>query len=245
MLSALNNHWQKTLDVLLPPLCVACDTPVGADRTLCPACWQKIHFIAPPFCACCGLPFDIPVEDGALCGRCLEAPAHYAAARAAMVYDDASKNIILSFKHSDRTHPAKALAAWMLRAGKNLVQDADCLMPVPLHRWRLFKRRYNQAALLAQHMARLSGKQLLVDTLRRPRPTPPQGHMSRKERAENIRGAFAVHPPLKPLIQDKKIILIDDVLTTGATVNECSRVLREEGAKEVTVLALARVRNAA
>ncbi len=232
----------KTLDLLLPPLCLSCDAVVGADRTLCPACWGQIHFIAPPFCACCGAPFDVPVGDGMLCGSCLNEPPHFKAARAAMLYDDASKRLVLSFKHSDRTHPAKGLAAWIGRAGAEFLAAADYIVPVPLHRWRLFKRRYNQAALLAQALGEIAEKPVLVDALQRLRPTPIQGHKGRKERQENVRGAFGFNPRYSNIIKGKTVILVDDVLTTGATVNECSRVLLKAGAETANILTLARVR---
>ncbi len=159
-----------------------------------------------------------------------------------MLYNDASKRLVLSFKHSDRTHPAKALAAWMARSAQEMMQEADGIVPVPLHRWRLFKRRYNQAALLAHGLGQISAKPVLIDALLRIKPTPIQGHRNRKERFENVRGAFALNPSIKIPIQDKTLILVDDVLTTGATVNECSRVLLKAGAKTVHVLTLARVR---
>ena len=159
-----------------------------------------------------------------------------------MLYDDASKRLVLSFKHSDRTHPAGALAAWMHRAGQDFWAEADYLMPVPLHRWRLFKRRYNQSALLAQYLSIVTQKPVLIDTLVRLRPTPIQGHMNRKEREANVKGAFGLNLRTRGQIRGKTIILVDDVLTTGATVNECSEVLLDAGAKTVNVLTLARVK---
>jgi ComF family protein len=233
---------EKTLDLLLPPLCLSCDAPVGSARTLCPACWGEIHFIAAPFCSCCGAPFEVPVGDGMLRGGCIGNPPHFNAARGAMLYNDASKRLVLSFKHSDRTYPAWALTAWMHRAGQEFWAEADYLVPVPLHRWRLFKRRYNQSALLAQHMGAIAAKPVLVDALLRLRPTPTQGHMNRKERQENVKGAFGLNPRYAAQLQDKTIILVDDVLTTGATVNECSTVLLKAGVKAVNVQTLARVK---
>lgn len=160
-----------------------------------------------------------------------------------MLYNDHSKNLTLSFKYGDRIHAAKSLAAWMYRAGQEFWGDADILMPVPLHRWRLLKRRYNQAALLAQNIARLAQKPVLVDGLERTRPTPTQGHLSRKERLTNIKGAFRVKSCYLPRIENKTIVLVDDVLTTGATVNECSHVLLQAGAKAVNILTIARTRS--
>jgi ComF family protein len=235
--------FEKALDLLLPPLCLVCDEPVGRNATLCPVCWQKIQFIAPPFCACCGASFDIPVEAGTLCGACLMEAPHFKSARAAMLYDDASRKLILGFKHGDRTYAAKALAVWMHRAGGAFLESTDALVPVPLHRWRLFQRRYNQSALLAQQIGSLAGKPVLLDTLRRIRDTPYQGHMKRKERQENVKGAFAVPPLHLADVKGKTLVLIDDVLTTGSTACECARVLLAAGAKQVYVLTLSRVKS--
>ncbi|MDR3425785.1 MAG: ComF family protein [Alphaproteobacteria bacterium] len=233
----------RALDLLLPPLCLMCDEPVGGNATLCPACWKQIQFIAKPFCDCCGMPFDIPVEDGTLCGACLAETPNFAAARAAMLYDEGSRKLVLGFKHGDRTYAAKALAVWMHRAGGAFWDKADALVPVPLHRWRLFRRRYNQSALLAQNIAALAGKNYLPDALIRTRDTPSQGHMRRKERQDNVRGAFAVPEARRKNIVGKTVVLIDDVMTTGATVEECARMLLKAGAARVHVLVLARVRS--
>ncbi|HEU0117134.1 MAG TPA: ComF family protein, partial [Alphaproteobacteria bacterium] len=164
-------------------------------------------------------------------------------ARAAMLYDDASKRLILSFKHSDRTHTSRALASWILRAGQDFMAETDAIIPVPLHRWRLFKRRYNQAALLAVEIGKRAGKPVWADGLMRLRPTPIQGHLNRKQRHANVHAAFALNSRHAEHIKGKNLTLIDDVLTTGATVNECSRVLLKAGAASVRVLTLARVKN--
>jgi ComF family protein len=240
---ALQKLSVRALDLLLPPLCLKCDEPVGGNATLCPACWKDIQFIAAPFCACCGAPFEIAAAAGMLCGSCLTQPPAYQSARAAMLYDDASRKLVLGFKHGDRTYAARALAVWMHRAGGDFLADADALLPVPLHRWRLFRRRYNQSALLAKHVAQLAGKPHWTDALQRIRATPSQGHRKRKERQENVRGAFAVSPRCREMIAGKKLVLVDDVLTTGATVDECARILLAAGAAQVNVLTLSRVKS--
>ena len=229
----------RALDLLLPSLCLACDEAVAGGIALCGTCWGKIHFIAKPYCPCCGAPFETPVGDGMLCAGCIAEPPEFASSRAAMLYDDASRNIILGFKHGDRTHSANVLAGWMQRAGPELLAQTDIIMPVPLHRWGLFKRRYNQSALLALRLGKLSGKRVMVDGLNRIRATPAQGHLKRKERADNVKGAFTVTADVKA----KHILLIDDVVTTGSTVNECAKVLKQAGAASVTVLTLARARS--
>jgi ComF family protein len=221
---------------------LSCDKPVGTDRTLCPACWNRIHFIAKPFCARCGAPFEVPVDETTLCGGCIMHPPHFGAARAAMLYDDASRSLVLRFKHGDRIHTAKALASWMHRAGEEFWNDTDILIPVPLHRWRLFRRRYNQAALLTQNLAAIGRNRFLPDALLRLRPTPSQGHLNRKERQVNVKGAFGMNPKHQFIVEGKSVLLVDDVLTTGATVNECAGLLLNSGAKAVNVLVLARVK---
>lgn len=233
----------RLLDFLLPPLCLKCDAPTGAPQALCPACWKAIHFIAPPCCALCGMPFDVPVEAGTQCGECLAYPPVYTRARSVMIYDDASKPLPLGLKHHDRTHAVPGLAALMFRAGGEFLPSVDLIVPVPLHRWRLFSRRYNQSAMLAQAIGRLSGKPVGVDTLQRIRATPIQGHLNREERRKNIAGAIRLHPRHVHDVKNRHVVLIDDVMTTGATVNECSRILLAKGAAEISVLTLARTRN--
>lgn len=234
-----------TLDALLPPRCLSCGTPVERQGGLCAACWGTLTFIAQPCCARCGLPFEYALEgesaDAALCGACMADPPEFHRARAALVYDDGSRPLVLGFKHGDRLHAADAFGAWMARAGAELLADADLLAPVPLHRWRLFRRRYNQAALLAYAVGRRIGRPVAPDLLTRARATRSQGGLGRKERHRNVKGAFAPARGAEAKVRDKRIVLVDDVLTTGATLEECARVLRRAGAARVDVLTLARV----
>jgi len=229
------------LDAVLPPRCLACGTVVAGDGAVCPSCWSGLAFIAAPHCACCGLPFAFEVAPDALCGDCVRNEPTFGRARAALRYDDASRPLVLAFKHGDGIHAAGALGRWMTQAAGELLRDAELLVPVPLHRWRLFRRRYNQAALLAQAVGRLSGRQVLTDGLVRRRRTPSQGGLSRSGRIANIRGAFAVGRHRAGDLRGRKLLLVDDVMTTGATVSECARVLRRAGAVEVDVVTLARV----
>jgi ComF family protein len=232
-------------DALWPPRCLSCGAGVDQAGRLCPACWQRIDFIAEPLCRRCGLPFAfaIPGEDfGATeCGACLRQPPPFDRARAAMRYGDASRKLILAFKHGDRTDAAPALAAWLARAAGGLLGDCDVIAPVPLNRWRLLRRRYNQAALLAQALARRAGKPVAVDALRRLRATPSQGGLTAAQRRTNVRGAFAVRPRWADRIAGRGVLLVDDVMTTGATVEACARALRAAGAARVDVVTLARV----
>lgn len=227
------------LDALLPPRCLSCGRPVDRQGGLCGACWSALTFIAPPACTCCGLPFEYAVEGENLCGACVAAPPLFARARAVLVYDDASRPLILGFKHGDRTHAAPPFGVWLARAGAELLTDADLLAPVPLHRWRLFMRRYNQAALLAQETGRAAGVAAVPDLLVRRRRTRSQGGLDRQGRHRNVAGAFALRRP--GAVEGKRVVLVDDVLTTGATLGECARVLLRAGARRVDVLTLARV----
>ncbi|WP_431855751.1 ComF family protein [Azospirillum sp.] len=238
-MAALGRVALAALDALLPPRCLSCGGAVDRQGGLCGPCWSTLTFIAPPACACCGLPFEYAVEGETLCGACIASPPPFARARSVLVYDDASRPLLLGFKHGDRTHAAKPFGVWLARAGAELLADADLLAPVPLHRWRLFLRRYNQAALLAREAGRTSGVAVVPDLLVRRRRTRSQGGLDRTGRQRNVAGAFALRRPGS--VEGKRVVLVDDVLTTGATVGECARVLRRAGAAQVDVLTLARV----
>ena len=234
------------LDVVLPPRCLACGDTVMRQGSLCGPCWGGLRFISAPLCACCGLPFEVdpgPESDGSgvLCGACVRRQPTFDSARSVMVYDDGSRDLVLGFKHGDQTHGAPAFAAWLQRVGSGLLAEADLIAPVPLHRWRLVKRRYNQAALLANALGRLGEVPVIPDLLVRRRRTRSQGGLDRDARARNVRAAFAVGRRHAGATAGKRIILVDDVLTTGATVEECAKVLKRAGAAHVGVLTLARV----
>jgi ComF family protein len=229
------------LDVLLPPRCLMCGVMVEVDGLLCPACWSGLSFIAPPLCESCGLPFAFEVAARTRCAGCLADAPPFARARAVMVYDDASKRLILGFKHADRTEAAPTFGRWLARAGAALAAEADLIVPVPLHRWRLLLRRYNQAGLLAQALGRTVARPVVPDALVRRRRTPSQGGLGRTGRRRNVAGAFAVRASRARLVEGRRVLLVDDVHTTGATLGECARVLRRAGAAAVDVLTLARV----
>jgi len=231
----------RVLDIVLPPRCLKCGTTVDAVGALCADCWPAVAFLASPQCAACGLPFEFDLGPEALCGPCAGERPVFERARAAFRYDEGSKDLILRFKHADRTDSSPAFARWMARAGAALLADADLIAPVPLHWLRLFMRRYNQAALLASALGDLAGKPAVNDLLLRRRRTPSQGGLGALARRRNVAGAFAVDPRRRMLLQDKRVLLVDDVLTTGATVSACTSVLLRAGARAVDVLTLARV----
>ncbi len=229
------------LDALLPPQCLACAEPVDRSGQLCAPCWGALTWIEAPLCALCGLPFDFELGPAALCGPCAGRRPVFDRARSVLRYDEHSRGLVLAFKHADRTQGAPAFAAWMARAGAALVAEAEVVAPVPLHRWRLLARRYNQAALLATVTAQRAELTAAPDLLRRIRATPSQGGLSPAGRADNVRGAFAVRRGREALVEGRRVLLVDDVMTTGATVEACARTLKRAGARAVDVLTLARV----
>jgi ComF family protein len=232
---------QRCIDLLLPPRCIVTGRIVDRQGVIAHEAWQALSFIGAPFCACCGTPFSFAADAEQMCGACLAQLPYYEKARAALAYDDASRDMILRFKHADSLHAVHSFVPWLQRAGAEMLGEADLIVPVPLHRRRLWKRRYNQAAVLAQALGRAHAVAVMPDALVRTRATPPQGHMSRNERRKNVRNAFSVDPRRTGMVKDRRILLVDDVLTTGATVGECARALKKAGAASVSVLALARV----
>jgi ComF family protein len=234
------------LDSVLPPLCLGCNEIVETPGALCAVCWQSFSFVAPPYCARCAAPFAEDPGRGALCGACLARPPRYRCARAALIYDTRSRRLLLPFKHGDRTDIARACGRWMARAGSELLAEADLVVPVPLHWRRLFTRRYTQAQLLARVAVREAAAvgtrpRLAPDLLRRRRWTGSQSGLRAQERRGNVRQAFDIHPRWVAEVAGKTVLLVDDVLTTGATVEACTRVLQRGGARHVDVLTLARV----
>jgi ComF family protein len=238
---ALRRAAAFALDLLLPARCLGCGVRVAAQGALCAGCWGRLTLLGPPWCAACGRPFELASAAAAVCAACAARPPLQGRVRSALAYDDGSRSLILRFKHGDQIHAAGAYGTWMVRAGAELLADADLLVPVPLHRWRLFARRYNQAALLAFAVARCTGVETCPDLLVRRRRTPPQGGLSRDGRWRNVAGAFAVRPHRLPQVEGRRIVLVDDVFTTGATLGECARVLVRAGAARVDALTLARV----
>lgn len=228
------------LDIALPTLCISCREPVSGEG-LCPACWSKLSFIAPPYCARLGIPFVYDPGPGLLSMEAIAAPPAYQRARAAVRYDEVAGTLVHALKYQDRTDLAPAMGRWMASAGAELLGEADALIPVPLHWKRGWARRYNQSAALANVIGRQTKIPVRTDLLQRTRATHQQVGLSRTERARNMQGAFAVGDDKRADVTGYRFILVDDVLTSGATVEACARALLRAKAASVDVLVFARV----
>lgn len=240
-MSNFARFWSGALDLILPPRCIGTGDIVDAPGMISPAFWSQLQFIEKPFCSCCGLPFNFDMAEGALCAGCMDEEPDFDQARAAVIYNDASRKAVLDFKYGDKMHAVKTFLPWMMRAGAETLAECDLMLPIPLHAKRLWQRRFNQSAVLAEALAELAEKPFLPDGLLRARYTSPQKGLSRKERNDNVKNAFAVNKSAAAQIAGKNILLIDDVFTSGATLNECARVLKKSGADKVFVLTIARV----
>ncbi|MEM8770773.1 MAG: ComF family protein [Pseudomonadota bacterium] len=239
--SALQSLGVAAINALTPPRCALSGEPVAFHRGLSGPCWAQLQFIDAPYCARCGVAFSIDYGDGMLCPACIAQPPDFDRARAAIVYNDAGHRLVVGFKHTDRTENADMFGAWMARAGRDLLTPSTILAPAPLHRTRLWTRRYNQSALLAQSIAKQTGALFQPDLIRRVRATPPQKELTAKARVRNVAGAFRVPEQNKAKLRGAHIVLVDDVLTTGATLSACARALKRAGADVVDALVLARV----
>ena len=230
---------QRLLDQLLPPRCLSCGTGVQDTGRICSDCWKGLEFLQGSACDCCGHPFDFHAENS-LCGDCLTKRPAYDRARAAVRYDDGSRRMIISFKHNDRTDYADFFGQLLSQAGQSLDVSGAIVTPVPLHKKRLGKRRYNQAALMGQSFAEKNAVDYIPDILSREKHTLPQnGNYGRRKR--NVSGAFRVRTKYQDIIRGRPVILIDDVYTTGATVAACAGILKSAGAGRVEILTVARV----
>lgn len=235
------SHAARTaLDIALPTLCIACREPVTGIG-VCADCWTQLSFIERPYCPRLGTPFVYDPGSDMLSMEAIANPPAFQRARAAVRYDDVAKVLVHALKYQDRTDLAPAMGRWMARAGSELLDGANVLIPVPLHWRRGWSRRYNQSGALARVIARQSGIPVAPDALRRVRPTRQQVGLSRNDRARNVQGAFKVAAERTDQIQGRRVILIDDVLTSGATVDACARVLLRAKVAQVDVLVFARV----
>jgi ComF family protein len=236
-LRALLGH---AVDLALPPLCPACREPV-IGQALCAGCWSKLSFIAPPYCERLGIPFAYDPGVGLLSMQAIADPPAFGRARAAVRYDEVARTLVHAFKYGDRLDLAPTIGLWMARAGRELTAEADAIVPVPLHWRRLWARRFNQSAMLADVVAQDCGLPVAYEALKRIKPTAQQVGLTRAQRAENIQGAFRVAPAGRAAVAGRRVVLVDDVFTTGATAEGCTRALMRAGAANVDVLTFARV----
>jgi predicted amidophosphoribosyltransferase len=238
----ITSGMQSVLRLLLPPTCLVCDRPVTTEAGLCGPCWRDTPFIQGLVCDKCGVP--LPGEDAGhpeYCDDCLTMARPWARGRAAILYKDSARRMVLGLKHGDRIDLVGPAAGWMRRAGAPLLSGNPLVAPVPLHWFRLLRRRYNQSALLGRAVARGAGLDWCPDLLIRPRATPPQDHRDRDARFRNLADSIRAHPRHAARIAGRTILLIDDVMTSGATFAAAAEACHAAGATGVSVLALARV----
>jgi ComF family protein len=231
---------RRTVGLVYPPSCIACGGAVADPHGLCAQCWGGIGFIERPFCERLGTPFAVDLGTPLLSPAAMADPPVFRRARAVARYDGVARKLVHRLKYGDRVELSLTLGRMMARAGQDVIAEADIVVPVPLHWLRLWTRRFNQAAALARVISRLSGVPLEAHALRRRKRTRQQVGLSKAERAANVQGAFAVPQPMRPVIQGKRVLLVDDVITTGSTANAASRILMRGGAACVDVLAFAR-----
>jgi ComF family protein len=232
---------RAAIGLVYPPSCVACGGATGAPHALCAGCWASLRFIERPFCERLGTPFAYDIGVPLLSPAAIADPPAFDRARAVAHYDDIARQLVHRLKYGDRIELARAMGAMMARSGAELLREADAIVPVPLHRWRLWRRRFNQAMVLARHVAQMSGVPCEPFLLARVKRTRSQVGLTKAQRQLNLQGAFRVSQEAKPRLKGRRILLVDDVLTTGSTANAASRALLRGGAARVDVLAFARV----
>lgn len=230
---------RHVVDFALPPRCAGCGAVVSAPGAFCFECWSGLDWLGPPCCARCALPFEYDAGEGAQCPACLADPPEFDSLRAAVAYGELARTVVLKLKYGRRPAAAETMAKFMARH-----VDADAapiLCPVPLHRWRVWQRGYNQSALIAAALARRFALDLRQDLLLRIKATPPLKDMNPRERRLVVRGAIRLNARHRAAIKGRNVLLVDDVFTSGATVGACARVLKRAGAAQVAVLCWARV----
>lgn len=240
MLGRMREAARGALDFVYPPCCPGCQVILGRHAGICARCWASLRFIERPYCEVLGLPFAHDLGPGILCADAIADPPPFTRLRSAVVHDGLARNLVHGLKYRDRTDLAPMMAQWMVRASDGLIADCDAVVPVPLHRYRLLARKFNQAAELARAIAHQTGKPLATGLLKRKRRTRQQIGLSANARRENVQGAFSVAEAGRVELAGKRILLVDDVYTTGATVAAATRALKRGGAGEVRVLTFAR-----
>ena len=233
--------WRGMVDLLTPSLCLGCGAPLHAEASLCVACWNRLRHLDEPVCDALGTPFAYDQGEGALSAAALDDPPAWDRARAAVIFDDHAAALVHALKYQDRQEAGLLMARMMARAGRGLLAEADVILPVPLHRFRLWRRRFNQSACLAQRLARASARPWRPDVLLKARRTRAQVGLDSEARRRNVKGAFLVSPSGLAEVAGKCVLLVDDVRTTGATAEACARVLKQAGAARVNLLTFALV----
>lgn len=229
----------KLIRIIFPKSCLICNQIIS-DGNFCAGDWNDLRFLHKPACDICFEPFEFKVDDKMLCGACLQRPPEYFKAVAILAYDEISKNLITKFKYFDQTDLVKYFAKLMFNGAKEMLEDVDFIAPVPLHKLRIIKRKYNQSAMLAKNISALGGKKSILDLLIRTKNNKPQASLNQKDRRKNVAGIFTVHQKYLPQIKGKNILLIDDVMTTGSTVEACAKTLKKAGAQKIYVLVIAK-----
>ncbi len=241
LVCGLRTATEATVQFIYPPVCIVCQGATAVPHGVCASCWSGLGLISAPLCDRLGTPFAIEYGGPLISPAALADPPVFARARAVCRYDDAARRLVSRLKYGDRTELSIAMSRLMATAGRELLADADLIMPVPLHRWRLWSRRFNQSALLAQRLGVMTGKPVDMLSLRRVKRTAPQVGLTRDQRRLNLQGAFLLDPDGRRHVEGRRILLIDDVLTTGATANAAARALIRQGAEAVDILTFARV----
>jgi ComF family protein len=228
--------WSGALSLVYPPQCNACQAATAEAHALCPACWSTLPLIAEPVCARLGTPFEHDFGPGMLSPAAIADPPRFESARAVALHDGLARSMVTRLKYGERLDLARSMARLMAGAGREMLAGCDMIVPVPMHRGRLWQRRYNQAALLALEIGKIVGKPVAMDCLIRIKRTPPQVGLTRNERRANLAGAFRVPPQKKALVEGRHLVVIDDVRTTGSTLNASAHILAQAGAARVDVL---------
>ncbi len=236
----MNLFFDKIINIIYPPTCIACNILISQHGYLCSTCWLKLNFISNPKCHKCGMPFAYEFDEQATCAKCIETVPYYESARSSIIYDDFSSKLISSFKYYDQTILRHGLSNLVSNLHHEFNDKLDFICPIPLHRKRLFSRRYNQAALLASSLGEKINLPAYLDIIRRSKNVTAQTKLSRNKRLENLKNVFYINKPYLEFIKNKNILLVDDVMTTGTTVNECSKLLIKHNAKKIYVITIAR-----
>lgn len=226
-------------DLVMPPVCLACHDPLDSHDRLCPTCWSDIDFVRAPVCDRLGLPMPFDTGETMISAAAAAKEPVYNRARAVAQYSGNMRKLIHAYKYNDHQDARELFVNWLSVAGRDLLPDADLILPVPLHRWRLLMRRFNQSALLARNLARRHGLSYEPNILRRIRRTRPQVGLNQAQRRDNLSGAFQVTRSGQKRIKGRAVLLIDDVITTGATADACARALKKAGASRIDILSLA------